>query len=117
MIADASAAQAWRKEAIVWQLLRHPHVVPFLGILGTQTNLRLVSTWMMNGRLTDYLSLHTAERPPRFVISFDVHRMRVLTYARSYMFWPACDISIRLGWCTATSKACVASAPCVAFAE
>lgn len=41
-------------EAVVWKRLRHPNVVPFLGV--TTTPLQLVSRWMPNGTLTEYVS-------------------------------------------------------------
>ena len=40
-------------EAVVWKRLRHPNVVPFLGV--TTAPLQLVSVWMPNGILTDYV--------------------------------------------------------------
>jgi serine/threonine protein kinase len=57
----------WRKEAIVWQLLHHPHVVPFLGILGRNSSLKLVSEWMEYGQLTTYLKARPGESPIRYV--------------------------------------------------
>ena len=42
------------REAVVWKRLRHPNVVPFLGV--TTTQLWLVSKWMPNGTLTDYVN-------------------------------------------------------------
>ena len=41
-------------EAVVWKRLRHPNVVPFLGV--ATVSLQLVSKWMPNGTLTDYVS-------------------------------------------------------------
>ena len=41
------------KEAVVWKRLRHPNVVPFLGV--TNEPLQLVSEWMPNGTLAYYV--------------------------------------------------------------
>lgn len=41
-------------EAVVWKRLRHPNVVPFLGV--TTAPFQLVSRWMPNGTLTDYVN-------------------------------------------------------------
>jgi serine/threonine protein kinase len=82
---DTSMAQVWRKEAIVWQLLRHPHIVPFLGILRQESSLQLVSTWMAHGQLTQYIKAHPEESPLRFVRSFTVYHDRTLTHRRSDM--------------------------------
>jgi len=37
----------------VWKRLRHPNVVPFLGVISKP--LQLVSEWMPNGTLTNYI--------------------------------------------------------------
>ena len=37
----------------MWKRLRHPNVVPFLGV--TNKPLQLVSEWMPNGTLTHYV--------------------------------------------------------------
>ncbi|KIJ23202.1 hypothetical protein M422DRAFT_196216 [Sphaerobolus stellatus SS14] len=54
-------SQRMRHEALIWHELRHPNVVPFYGILRmggkSQVEFSLVSKWMENGILTDYLSL------------------------------------------------------------
>ena len=42
-------------EAVVWKRLRHPNVVPFLGI--TTAPLQFVSVWMPNGTLTEYVNV------------------------------------------------------------
>ena len=38
----------------MWKKLRHQNIVPFLGVM--QNPLQLVSEWMPNGDLTEYLS-------------------------------------------------------------
>ena len=38
----------------MWKKLRHPNVVPFVGV--TQNPLQFVSEWMPNGTLTEYVS-------------------------------------------------------------
>jgi serine/threonine protein kinase len=46
--------QSFFKEAVVWKRLRHPNVVPFLGV--TSEPLQFVSEWMPNGTLTNYVT-------------------------------------------------------------
>lgn len=41
------------QEAIVWKHLKHPNIVPFLGVSGTP--FQLVSSWMSGGYLMEYL--------------------------------------------------------------
>ena len=47
--------QPFYGEAVVWKRLIHPNVVPFLGV--TTTPLQLVSKWMPNGTLTEYVNV------------------------------------------------------------
>ena len=50
----ADISKAFFGEAVVWKRLRHPNVVPFLGV--TTAPLQLVSEWMPNGTLTEYVN-------------------------------------------------------------
>jgi hypothetical protein len=43
------------KEAVLLQSLRHPNVVPFVGITVQPHQLRLISKWMKHGHITGYL--------------------------------------------------------------
>ena len=50
--------QDYMREAIVWQQLRHPNLLPFLGMYyleSTGDRLALVSPWMDRGNLPQYL--------------------------------------------------------------
>lgn len=56
------STQTFYREAIIWGQLFHPNVLPFYGIhsLGDfRKSLCLVSPWISNGNLLDFLS----ERP------------------------------------------------------
>ncbi|KAJ7698157.1 kinase-like domain-containing protein [Mycena metata] len=52
-------SKAFRKEAIIWRQLAHPNLLPFIGIfyqdIGTRRRLCLVSPWMENGNIYNYL--------------------------------------------------------------
>ena len=41
----------------MWKHLAHPNIVPFFGI--TPTPLQLVSEWIPNGDLTEYIKNHS----------------------------------------------------------
>lgn len=47
--------QFFVKEAFILQLLRHPNVVPFIGVVHSERQLRIVSLWMPNGTIKAYL--------------------------------------------------------------
>ncbi|KXN84357.1 Dual specificity protein kinase zak2 [Leucoagaricus sp. SymC.cos] len=55
------------KEAILWSRLNHPNILPFYGVYyqGKQKKMCLVSPWMDNGNLVNYLQENpTAPRRP-----------------------------------------------------
>ena len=50
--------QAYTKEAVLWRQLSHPHVLPFYGAFHwseVPPRLCLVSPWMENGNIVQYL--------------------------------------------------------------
>ena len=47
--------QLFCKEVVMWRRISHPNVVPFLGVLETPTPLCMVSEWMPNGNVRDYV--------------------------------------------------------------
>ncbi|EPQ54922.1 kinase-like protein [Gloeophyllum trabeum ATCC 11539] len=69
MDADGWAGQLVRREALVWRQLRHPFVLPFLGIdLESFDQVSLVSPWMANGNIRDY-------RGSQALTAQDIHRL------------------------------------------
>ncbi|KAF9643878.1 hypothetical protein BDM02DRAFT_3191109 [Thelephora ganbajun] len=44
------------KEAVMWKRLKHPNIVPLLGV--TIAPLQLISTWMPGGNLPEYIKTH-----------------------------------------------------------
>jgi hypothetical protein len=59
-------AQSFRSEVVTWKYLRHPHVVPFLGVSNIFP-VCLVSEWMPEGTLLSFLKRHPNEQRPRYV--------------------------------------------------
>ncbi|KDQ10200.1 hypothetical protein BOTBODRAFT_36475 [Botryobasidium botryosum FD-172 SS1] len=59
-IPDHVASRRAEREMKVWKRLRHPHVLPFIGsvTLGSPSRLYMVSPWMDNGDLGNYLKTH-----------------------------------------------------------
>ena len=52
------ASQSFFKEAIIWKRLRHPNIVPFVGV--TTNPLQIVAEWMPNGTLTEFIAKNPA---------------------------------------------------------
>ncbi|KAG6830266.1 hypothetical protein H0H92_001532 [Tricholoma furcatifolium] len=58
------------KEAVLWEQLRHPNLVPFYGIYRYKGRLSLVAPWMENGNIEDYLKRQTTSN--RVGLAYDV---------------------------------------------
>ncbi|EEB91723.1 hypothetical protein MPER_09873 [Moniliophthora perniciosa FA553] len=63
------------REVIVWRQLKHPNILPCLGLYyldNSPERMCLVSPWMDNGNLTDFLKDHPRESVDRILIMYDV---------------------------------------------
>ncbi|KAJ6573301.1 kinase-like domain-containing protein [Mycena sp. CBHHK59/15] len=69
---DVEAAhKAYGREALVWRQLSHPNLLPFFGLYFLENRLCLVSPWMENGHIMDFLR----DAPPdhdRLALMLDV---------------------------------------------
>ncbi|KAG8895267.1 hypothetical protein FRC01_012472, partial [Tulasnella sp. 417] len=59
--------QKFEQEAQVWRLLRHPHILEFIGIYKSGDHMYLVSPFIENGTLTEYIATHPDADRPRFL--------------------------------------------------
>ncbi|KAL0565750.1 Rho guanine nucleotide exchange factor [Marasmius crinis-equi] len=57
------------REAIVWRQLKHPNLLPFLGIYYLEDE---ISPWMEKGNLAQYLKATEGENIDRLVLVYDV---------------------------------------------
>ncbi|KAJ8077653.1 Rho guanine nucleotide exchange factor [Marasmius tenuissimus] len=65
----------YMQEAIVWQQLRHPNLLPFIGMYyfgEGQGQLCLVSPWMERGNLVTFLKTTAPEHVDRMLLAYDV---------------------------------------------
>lgn len=53
-----NALQKFCKEAVVWRFLRHPNVLPLIGVVMTETRFAMVSVWMENGNINEFIAAH-----------------------------------------------------------
>ena len=52
------AMQKFCKEFVPWKALRHPNVLPLLGVIMTETKFAMVSEWMSNGNINEFVTAH-----------------------------------------------------------
>ena len=50
--------QAFCKEFAAWKALRHPNVLPLLGAIMTDSRFAMVSKWMTNGNINQFVAIH-----------------------------------------------------------
>ena len=43
---------------MTWKLLRHPNILPLIGVTMTETQFATVSEWMVNGNINDFVKAH-----------------------------------------------------------
>jgi hypothetical protein len=83
--------ESFRSEVVTWRCLRHPNIVPFLGV-SSVFPVCLVSQWMAEGTLLAFLSRNSLEHRGRYVRSLHTETLqdRAETAAlRSYTSYKA----------------------------
>jgi hypothetical protein len=58
--------QSFRKEVVTWKCLRHPNIVPFLGISNIFP-FCVVSEWMSGGTISAFLAKYPEQNRSRYV--------------------------------------------------
>ena len=48
-------AQTFCKEAVIWRHLRHPNILPLVGVTLGQGRCSMVSDWMENGTINQFI--------------------------------------------------------------
>ena len=54
----AAATQTFCKEVVTWKALRHPNVLPLLGVTMGKRLFAMVSEWMVNGNIIEFVEAH-----------------------------------------------------------
>ncbi|KAJ7852009.1 kinase-like domain-containing protein, partial [Mycena leptocephala] len=60
------------REALIWRQLSHPNLLPFFGLYVLDNRLCLISPWMDNGDLKDFLSKSSGTNMDRISLIVDV---------------------------------------------
>ena len=45
----------------MWKSLRHPNVLPLIGVTMTEVHFAMVSEWMANGNIKEFVKAHLDE--------------------------------------------------------
>jgi len=48
-------AQRFCKEVVTWKSLQHPNILPLIGVTMSKTKFAMVSDWMVNGNINDFV--------------------------------------------------------------
>jgi len=54
----AVIAQTFCKEVVTWKSLHHPNVLPLLGVTMGERLFAMVSEWMVNGNIVEFVKAH-----------------------------------------------------------
>ena len=52
-------AQRFCKEVLTWKSLRHQNILPLLGVTMSNNQFAMVSEWMANGNVNEFIKLHS----------------------------------------------------------
>ena len=50
--------QRFCKEVVTWKALRHQNVLPLLGVTMSSSRFTMVSEWMHNGNINEFVKTH-----------------------------------------------------------
>jgi hypothetical protein len=42
----------------MWKMLRHPNILPLIGVTMSETHFAMVSDWMIDGNITNFVKTH-----------------------------------------------------------
>ena len=91
---------SWQRlfqEIVIWRRLSHPNALPVLGVSPKLFPLCVVTEWIVNGNIADFISEHPDVNRLRLVrdLCFFLHS-QTLNYSRSSQKQPTvCSICIR----------------------
>ena len=59
--------QKFCREAVVWRYLQHANILPLLGVTLAEGRLAMVSEWMDNGNINDFIQKNPKANRPKLV--------------------------------------------------
>ena len=43
---------------MTWKSLQHPNILPLIGVTMSETKFAMISDWMVNGNINDFVKMH-----------------------------------------------------------
>ena len=43
---------------MTWKILRHPNILPLIGVMMSETHFAMISDWMVDGNINDFVKAH-----------------------------------------------------------
>ncbi|KAJ7267326.1 kinase-like domain-containing protein [Mycena rebaudengoi] len=65
-------SKSFGHEALIWRQLSHPNLLPFFGLFRLENRLCLVSPWMENGNILQFLKKETVSDAGRISLMLDI---------------------------------------------
>jgi serine/threonine protein kinase len=59
--------QGFCQEGVAWKHLRHPNILPLLGVTINDDQFAMVSEWMDNGNINQFIEVNPHANRPQFV--------------------------------------------------
>ncbi|KAK7026373.1 kinase domain-containing protein [Favolaschia claudopus] len=101
----AMAVKDFGAEALIWRQLCHPNVLPFFGLYYIEQRLCLISPWMQNGNIMEYVRVNSPDIRRRFSMILDVASGLEYLHAQATVHGDLKGINILV---TPSGRACIA---------
>ncbi|KAK6966788.1 kinase domain-containing protein [Favolaschia claudopus] len=101
----AMAVKDFGAEALIWRQLCHPNVLPFFGLYYIEQRLCLISPWMQNGNIMEFVRVNSPDTPRRLSMVLDVASGLEYLHAQATVHGDLKGINILV---TPSGRACIA---------
>lgn len=77
--------QKFCKEVIIWKTLQHENILPLIGVTMSESHFAMVSDWMVNGNICEFVEAHPDENRIQLVGLYEKScGVHLLTTIKSY---------------------------------
>ena len=61
----------------MWKFLRHPNILPLLGVMVSENRFAMASDWMQNGNINEFIRAHPGANRLKLVSPLFKHHLAV----------------------------------------